>query len=225
MSQGGFLKPLRPGRCRSERSFMNDPGPELIARACRGDREAFEALVRRTERRIGALAFRWLGDAHEALDLVQEIYVRLYENFDKYDTARPFWPWFLRLATHAAMNHLRSRKRRPLTLVPFEEEQFDPADPDAVNPAEKVVRDAEAGALQELFEEMPEEYRAILGLRYTESMSYGEIGEVLGLPAGTVKNRLFRAREMLKDLVRTRKAAPNRAGTEGARGGDRGDIR
>src|SRR5215472_4301186 len=95
----------------------DDSGSEALARAARGgDLDAFEALVRRYQRRVYGLAYQHLRDPDEAQDLAQEVFVRLYRNLDRYDPARPFQPWFWRLAGNVAATYRRHRPAAPIEL-------------------------------------------------------------------------------------------------------------
>src|SRR5262245_37947869 len=95
--------------------YVDDPGPDALARAARGgDLDAFEALMLRYQRRVYALAYQHLRDPDEAQGLAQEVFVRLYRNLDRYDPARPFQPWFWRLAGNVAATY---RRHRPAAAV------------------------------------------------------------------------------------------------------------
>jgi RNA polymerase sigma-70 factor, ECF subfamily len=171
-----------PTRCSEESS------PDALARgARRGDLDAFEGLVRRYQRRVYALAYQHLRDPHEAQDLAQEVFVRLYRNLHRYDPARPFEPWFWRLAVNVASSY---RRRRPAA------------------PAE--LRDVTAGAAAGREERMPleraladlsEDLRLPILLHYYLDLPLDQIADAMGLSLSAVKSRLHRARAILRRVL------------------------
>lgn len=163
---------------------------DVLQRARSGDRAAFRALVDSLLRTTFNLAYRMTWNGADAEDLTQEIFLRLFQNLERYDPALPFLPWFRRLATNCAINwKQRIANRHGTPLDP----EFAPGVEDAA-PADDRLRDA--------IRELPTEYQACVTLHYLEGLAVTEIGETLGVPAGTVKTWLFRAREALKDKLK-----------------------
>ncbi len=155
---------------------------DVLLRARLGDRDAFRIVVESTQRLAFNLAWRISRNGSDAEDAVQEIYLRLYRNFGRYDPEKPFLPWFRRLAVNCALNW--REKQRPMSEVP--ELSVPPAEP----------RDP-ATRLQQAIRELPSEYQACVTLKYLEDLSIKEISQTLQIPPGTVKTWLFRAREIL----------------------------
>jgi RNA polymerase sigma-70 factor (ECF subfamily) len=171
-------------------------GPEdsfLIARARRGDRGAFEEIVRRYQRRVYGVALRIVRAHDVADDVAQEAFVRAWRALDRFDLDRPFGPWVCRIAANLAVNHVRSPRAREEGLPEGHAEAPAP-DPGPLG----AVLDAEARrVLDEAVAALPAEQRAVFVLRAVEEMPYAEIAAALGISPGTVMSRLFRARERL----------------------------
>jgi RNA polymerase sigma-70 factor (ECF subfamily) len=158
-----------------------------LARAARGgDPAAFEAIVRRYQRRVHGLALHHLHDAHEAQDLAQEIFVRLYRNFDRFDPDRPFEPWFWRLAANAAVNYSRSRPAPPSDRSPEASEE--PA-PEGFMPLQRALAD------------LDQSLRLPLLLHYYLDVSLADVAAALELSLPAVKSRLHRGRRLLRQAL------------------------
>ncbi|MBI4497142.1 MAG: sigma-70 family RNA polymerase sigma factor [Chloroflexi bacterium] len=159
--------------------------------------EAFAELVRRYQDRIFSYALRMTGSREDAQDLAQETFIRVYAHLDRFRTEERFSPWIYRIATNLCLSHL---KRRTRTAVATAE-----PDPDALpGGPEAALEEQEARhLLQQAILDLPEHYRTVILLRHVEELSYEEITRVLGLPLGTVKTRLFRARELLQARLQT----------------------
>lgn len=178
---------------------------EVVRRARRGDEAAFEAIVRHYQARIWGLCWKVTWDEELARDVTQEVFLRLYERLDRWDPARPFEPWFLTLATNLAINaRARARLRKAASLDgagPDGEARQEPADPGATQAAQG-ASDAEArGAIRDAVRALPSMYAAVVGLHYLDGLGVKEIAERLGIPVGTVKIRLHRARAALRETL------------------------
>lgn len=166
----------------------DDSDSEALARAARGgDLEAFEGLVRRYQRRVYALAYQHLRDPDEAQDLAQEVFVRLYRNLDRYDPARPFQPWFWRLAANVAATY---RRHRPAAAVEL------PDVAAAVGGARE-----ETLPLERALADLSEDLRLPVLLHYYLDQPLDEIALAMGLSLSAVKSRLHRARALLRRLL------------------------
>jgi len=181
--------------------------PQLILRARSGEAGAFEAIVRRYQHRVYALAYRMTYEAELARDITQDVFLRLYERLDRYDPSRPFEPWFLRLASNYALNaRAKARLRRTHSLdAPLDGEvggrTSEPVDPRAAPPLEGAA-DAEARrAIRDAVRALPEKYAGVVALHYLEGLGVREIAARLDLPEGTVKIRLHRARNLLRERL------------------------
>jgi RNA polymerase sigma-70 factor (ECF subfamily) len=164
----------------------DEPGQDALARAARGgDLQAFEALVRRYQRRVYALAYQHLRDPDEAQDLAQEVFVRLYRNLDRFDPERPVEPWFWRLAANMAASYRRRRVARPAEL------------PDDAAAAARV----DVLPLDQALADLNEDLRLPLLLHYYADQPLDEIAVALGLSLSAVKSRLHRARAVLRRVL------------------------
>ncbi len=170
---------------------------ELITAAKTGDQEAFRQLVERYQGAVYNLAYRMLGIPEEAEDAAQEIFVRIYRQLERYDPTRKFSTWTLVIATNYCIDQLR---RRRMQLVPLENIIPWARDREAGPEAEALGQESR-DEVQRLIRELPEKYRAPLVLRYWEDLSCAEIAEILGVPEGTVKTQIHRARKALGKLL------------------------
>jgi RNA polymerase sigma-70 factor (ECF subfamily) len=179
---------------------------QLVERARTGDEDACRLLVSRYERSVYNLVVRMLRHPAQAQDITQDVFVRVFRHLGTYDPAHKFSNWILRIARNAAIDAIR---RREPEWVPLEsgEGKVSPADtvaaPAGNEGPDRVDREETARALEGALARLRPEYREVLVLRYHEDLSYEEIVEVTGLPLGTVKSYLHRARaEMASQLTR-----------------------
>ncbi len=181
---------------RTPRAETTEPATDdvfLLGRARQGDAAAFEAVVRRYQRRVYGVALRIVRSHDAADDVAQEAFVRAWRSLAGFELGRPFGPWVCKIAANLALNHVRSPRAREEGLAEDHQEERAPGP----GPLELVL-DAEARrVLEAAVGELPAEQRAVFVLRVFEELSYAEIAEALGLSPGTVMSRLFRARERL----------------------------
>jgi len=159
------------------------------------DPRAYEELVRRYQRRLYNLAGRLTGDREEAEDLAQEALVRAYVALPRFRKGERFSPWVYKIAVNLCINYLRRRK----TLVALNDQA--PFVDRSPTPEQSLERGETQATVQKAILALPEQYRAVILMRHQQELSYSEIAEALGLPLGTVKTHLFRAREMLHRLL------------------------
>lgn len=169
--------------------------------AKKGDRAAFGELVRTYQRRAYAVAYGFVGNRDDALDMAQESFARAYKAMPRFDSGLPFYPWFYRIIKNTCLNHLKRKRRHGETsLDGMMESGYDLAG--SVNDP---VRTAELGDLRQsigaAMTRLSEEHREILLLRHFQGLSYAEIAECLGVPKGTVMSRLHAARGNLRDIL------------------------
>jgi len=179
---------------------MEDNESIWIQKARSGDPVAFSHLVEAYQAPVYNLAYRMLGNAAEAEDAAQECFIRAYTRFQTYDPARKFSSWMLAIASHYCVDVLRKRRMQYLSLddLPPMTELAMPA---TTQPEQVVVRRQDAGAVQDLLNALPPDYRTPVILRYWYDMSYNEIAETMGVTVGTIKTRLHRARAKLAHQV------------------------
>ncbi len=175
-----------------------------IEAARRGDHHAFARLVEAYKQPIYNLAYRMLGNAHEAEDAAQEVFLRSYLNLARYDRERKFSTWLLSIASNYCIDVLRRRRATLVTLddVEFGLESREPG------PEQRAVQGEQREAIARAIDALPPAYRLPTILRYYYDLPYEEIEQVTGLTEATVKTRLHRARRMLKDLLEKQGALP-----------------
>ena len=174
-----------------------------LVQACRAGRtEAYGELVERCQDRLYPMAVRLLGSREDALDLVQDAFVRGFQKLDQYQGGSSFYTWIYRIALNLAMSRLRRRRFRRMLSLPMPRRGragFDPPDesPESIpsHPAERAEREA---AVEAALAALEPDHRAVVILKDFEGRRYEEIGELLGIPVGTVRSRLHRARQQLR---------------------------
>jgi RNA polymerase sigma-70 factor (ECF subfamily) len=173
---------------------------DLVARAIKGREDGFEELVRRYQRPIAAYVYRMVGDYDAALDLTQEVFIKVYNSLRRYRSEFKFSTWIYKIAHNSAVDHLRRSSNRDQALTSeFDGEQYDlPLESRRLSPEQESERAERRAEIEQVVRALPSAYRELVLLRHSHDMSYDEIAEVTGLPLGTVKNRLFRARETMR---------------------------
>jgi RNA polymerase sigma-70 factor (ECF subfamily) len=182
---------------------VNHLETRLAKLARNGDREAFETLVDLYQDKMYYLALRMLGNAQEAEDVVQETFLRVYMNLDRYDEAHKFSTWIYRIANNLCIDRLRRRK--PTLSLDFEDENGETTGSgyavlsgDEDRPEEQMILSELQSTVRDAIDKLPDKYKSVVILRYLHDLSLQEIGEVLDLPVTTVKTRVHRAREALR---------------------------
>jgi RNA polymerase sigma-70 factor (ECF subfamily) len=176
---------------------------ELVSTAISGGEASFEELVRRYQRPIVSYVYRMLYDYDASLDVTQEVFIKVYNSLDRYSCDYKFSTWLYRIAHNAAIDHLR---RNSVNAQSLETEGGDGAyqlqiESPSPTPEQDQERSEWRVEIEKVVKQLPTAYRDLILLRHSRDMSYDEIAEVTGLPLGTVKNRLFRAREMMRGLL------------------------
>ncbi len=164
---------------------------ELLARVAKGDHEAFTDIMRTHENRVFSVSLRIMGDREKALDATQETFLTAFRKAHQFQGKAAVGTWLYRIAVNTCYDQLRKQKRRPAEPLP---DHLDPADQSALDAVEA------AGlrpGLREALDSLPPEFRAAVVLSDVEGMSLPETAEVLGVPVGTVKSRVFRGRRLL----------------------------
>jgi RNA polymerase sigma-70 factor (ECF subfamily) len=173
---------------------------DLVTRAVAGREDGFEELVRRYQRPIAAYVYRMVGDYEAALDVTQEVFIKVYNSLRRYRSEFKFSTWIYRIAHNSAVDHLRRYSTRGQSLTnEFDGEQYDlPLESRRLSPEQESERAERRAEIEQVVCQLPTAYRELVLLRHSHDLSYDEIAEVTGLPLGTVKNRLFRAREVMR---------------------------
>lgn len=186
-----------------ERIQLDD---ELVRRVQAGDSAAFDLLVRKYQHRIAALIGRYVSDWSEVQDVAQETFIRAYRAMGNFRGDAQFYTWLHRIAVNTAKNHLVAHNRRPPTAdIDIEDaELFDSGIRlrDSDTPERELMRQQLEQTVMRAVEALPEELRVAINLREVDGLSYDEIAERMGCPIGTVRSRIFRAREAIDRELR-----------------------
>ncbi len=196
----------------------------VIRRVQRGDTDAFEALVAAYEKNVFNVALQMTGNREDAQDMTQEAFLKAYSSLSSFRGDSKFSSWLYRIVSNVCLDFKRRQGRRPSSSLTVEDDegeniQLDIADesqsPEALL-ERKMTREAVRAGLQQL----PDEQRQILLLREIQGLSYEEIGEAMGLEAGTVKSRIFRARKKLCAFLLKDGNIPDSISSSKSRGSD-----
>jgi RNA polymerase sigma-70 factor (ECF subfamily) len=175
---------------------------ELIAKAIGGREDGFEELVRRYQRPITNYVFRMLNDYDASLDVTQEVFIKVYNSLERYSSEYKFSTWVYRIAHNAAIDYIRRRSPNEQSIETENKDgayqlQLESTQP---NPEQERERSEWRAEIETVVKCLPSVYRELILLRHAQDLSYDEIAEITNLPLGTVKNRLFRAREMMREI-------------------------
>jgi RNA polymerase sigma-70 factor (ECF subfamily) len=176
----------------------------LIRRCKRRDREAFSLLLSRYEGDLFRLCCKYLGNKEDALDAVQDIFIKVFKNIGSFDESREFLPWLKRIAVNTCLNYRRDKGKKQHLSLDYENEKgwsIVQSISAAENVEEQVAGLTAQAAIREGLALLPPGPRMVLTLHYLEGFSYQEMAEILNQPLGTVKNSLFRARGLLKSVL------------------------
>ena len=179
---------------------------ELVRRIRGGDATAFDDLVLRKRAKIMAVARRLVGDSEDAKDLAQLAFIRVWEKIDQYDERYAFNTWLYRIAVNTAKNHLVARSRRP----PAHDLEIDEVEPTEIGSVLHEIESPEGSlstselkeAIEAAVDSLPEELKTAFTLREFSGLSYEDITEVMDCPVGTVRSRIFRAREAIDRKIK-----------------------
>ena len=178
---------------------------QLVHRAQKGDSRAFDLLVLKYQSRIATLVSRFVSNPAEVEDVTQEAFIKAFRALPKFRGESAFYTWLYRIASNAAKNHLVAKGRRPSSDADIDDaEYFEGADAlrDAENPENQLFGDELAQVVRGALEGLPDDLRTALTLREFEGLSYEDIAEVMDCPVGTVRSRIFRARDAVDTRVR-----------------------
>lgn len=194
----------------------NEQDLALVKRVQAGENAAFDLLVRKYQHRIGAVVYRFVPDHAEVQDIVQEAFIRAYRAMAGFRGDAQFYTWLYRIAVNTAKNHLAAAKRRPPTADVAAEDAEHHAGAgrlhDHDTPEHQLLREEIEQTVTDTVAGLPEELRQAITLREVDGMSYEEIAQLMQCPIGTVRSRIFRAREAidarLRPLMDTERVRP-----------------
>ena len=180
---------------------------QLVERAQQGDKRAFELLVSKYQRKLSRLLSRFIRDAGEVEDVAQEAFIKAYRALPSFRGDAAFYTWLYRIGINTAKNYLVAMGRRAPTLTEFDSEEaegFDDGDQlrDISTPENELMSKQVAATVNETMERLPEELRTAITMREIEGLSYEAIATMMNCPIGTVRSRIFRAREAIAERLR-----------------------
>lgn len=186
--------------------MAQDTDQELVKRVQKGDQAAFDMLFARYQVRIINLIARYVRDADEVRDVAQEAFIKAYRALPRFRGDSQFYTWLYRIAINTAKNHLVSRSRRP----PSSDVDIDDADyrddadmlRETEDPESALSRDQLEATIHQALSQLPDDLRSALTLREFDGLSYEQIANILDCPVGTVRSRIFRAREFVDQQIR-----------------------
>jgi len=184
----------------------NNVDQELVRRVQHGDKKAFDVLVRKYQQKIVKLISRYIRDQDEVLDVAQETFIKAYRALAKFRGDSAFYTWLYRIAINTAKNYLVAQSRRPpdTDIDAADAVQFDGDSKlrETDLPEQLVHRDEVERVIYETIDELPQDLRTAITLRELEGLSYEEIAQAMDCPIGTVRSRIFRAREAIETKLK-----------------------
>ncbi|MBB3045995.1 RNA polymerase sigma-70 factor (ECF subfamily) [Litorivivens lipolytica] len=187
-----------------DRAELSDK--QLVERVKRGDQRAYDMLVLKYQHKIFGLISRYVKDNDEIQDVAQEAFIKAYRALPKFRGESAFYTWLYRIAINTAKNYLVSRSRRPpsIDVDVGDAEFYDGADGlrDTDNPENVLFGDELKTVVDTAIQALPEDLRTALTLREFDGLSYEDIADVMDCPVGTVRSRIFRAREAVDEKVK-----------------------
>ena len=178
---------------------------QLVLRVQKGDKRAFDLLVLKYQYKLQAIVSRFVRDTDEVADVTQEAFIKAYRALPKFRGDSQFYTWLYRIAINTAKNYLVSKSRRPSStdIDVADAEQFADNEKliDDTSPEDFIMTQELGQVIKDSLSQLPEDLRTALTLREFEGMSYEEIADVMGCPVGTVRSRIFRAREFIDKHV------------------------
>jgi RNA polymerase sigma-70 factor (ECF subfamily) len=178
----------------------------LVERVQKGDKRAFDLLVGKYQHKIVSLVSRYVPEHAEALDVAQEAFIKAYRAIGRFRGDSAFYTWLYRIAINTAKNHLVSQSRRPpasdVDAQDAEQFHLDTRLKEGASPEHELLTEEIERTIHEAIAELPEDLRVAITLREMEGMSYDDIATTMDCPIGTVRSRIFRAREAIDNRLR-----------------------
>jgi RNA polymerase sigma-70 factor (ECF subfamily) len=178
---------------------------DVVRSVLSGDQSAFAYLVERYQKGLVTYIYHMVHQYDEALELTQEVFLKVYENLARYDGQFKFSTWLYKIASNHTIDHLR---RQHMTTTSIQESQSDPDHPEiplesaTLSPHDAYHNKAILEEVQKAVDALPQSYRELIILRHFNFRSYEEMAKITGLPVGTVKNRIFRARQLMMERLK-----------------------
>jgi len=179
---------------------------ELVKRVQNGDKAAFDILVKKYQQKVVNLVSRFVSDHSECYDVAQDTFIKAYRALDKFRGDSQFYTWLYRIAANTAKNHLATRSRKsPAYSVDVDDAEYYDGESglkDQTTPENLLLTEEIKRTVYSAIEKLPEDLKSAITLRELEGLSYDEIAEVMDCPIGTVRSRIFRARDAIDKELR-----------------------
>lgn len=179
---------------------------EIVARAKDGDKKAYDELTLMYKDAVFSIVYRMVHNQQEAEDLTQEAFIKAYNSISHFNEEYAFSTWLFKIATNNCIDFFRKRKLKTYSMdksIKYKDEEIQQEYADSEPTADKTLLAKEKSkTIRQAIDQLPGKYRTAIVLRHHDEKSYEEIADILNLPLGTVKARIFRAREMLKKLLK-----------------------
>jgi RNA polymerase sigma-70 factor (ECF subfamily) len=179
---------------------------KLVEKVKKGDKKAFDLLVLKYQQKVANIISRYIHDSSEVLDVSQEAFIKAYRALPKFRGDSAFYTWLYRIAINTAKNHLAAKGRRPPTddVEAATAEQMDSGArlKEFDTPERLLLQDEIARTIRDALNELPDDLRTAISLRELEGLSYEEIAQAMDCPIGTVRSRIFRARDAIEKKLR-----------------------
>ncbi|MXV52527.1 sigma-70 family RNA polymerase sigma factor [Pedobacter sp. HMF7647] len=181
----------------------------LVTKAKQGDQRSYAELMQRYKDSIYFMALKMVNNKDDAMDLTVETFGKAFENLDRYKPEFAFSTWLFRIATNNCIDFIRKKKLNVVSMHAMMDDDGDDKPmqirTDTLNPEESSIKKQQSEQLKLIVEKLPQRYRTLIFLRYYDELSYEEIAQQLDLPLGTVKAQLFRARDLLSNILNRKK--------------------
>ncbi len=174
---------------------------DLIRKCKNGDHSAYGELLARYETRLYAICYSYTFDREQSLDIMQEVYIKIFRSIKSFDESYPLLPWLKKITVNTCLNYLRDNrkdKHLPIDGLAEDENSYLELIESLENVEETILQNESRQMIIQAIQVLPEIYRIALTLRYLEEMSYVEMAQILNLPTGTIKSHISRARRLLK---------------------------
>lgn len=187
---------------------VNDINTTLIKKAIEGDETAYKKLLENYRGAIFNLLYKMVRNREETEDLVQEAFMKAFNALPTFNDEYAFSTWLYKIAINNCIDHIRKKKLKTYSIdkpVPSKEGELEREFPDtSMSPDKHILSEEKSNIIETAIEDLPENYRIVIVMRHKEEKSYEEIAEILNIPLGTVKARIFRAREVLKKKLKNK---------------------
>lgn len=189
------------GELNARRRPLADIAPEVLARAQCGDRAAFDELVRFYRQDLLRVVYRFVGNYEDARDVLQHVFIKVYQNLARWQPRAPFWSWLYRITVNESLGWKKREQRRYGVVAPLEDVKAPEASSDRLSPLDEVAWGEIGRRILDAIEQLPDMQRATFVLRFREQLSVKETAAVLGCAEGTVKANGYHAIRRLRKIL------------------------